>query len=278
VAVRYSIRQLLYDIGLTLRDAHQFVTTQQGAPNEVIIAKLAVGRPDRYIDSELFVWDLPADASASNPFYVRTSGTDGKLTLTEAVGTTAIPAGATVILQNINGKGRPHVLKEQALRFALLSMDAMLHTKVSLTVADLDDTTYWQAIPAGLDSIYKVGIYDADYPLAYYEPSPTSWRELDLEGNRIYIPFDLLGNKVVELYGRASLDWQTLMNSNYEYFIDIDPVRVVKDAIQWLLMFDRDQQSNALAANLFNERLRTRRMVPYPDEVFLNRPVVQPVL
>ena len=278
MAVRYSIQQLLLEIGLVLRDSHQLVTTLQGMPDQAIIGKLAFGKDNRYIDSELFVWDMPSDGIASrNPFFVKSSAGNGTLTLTEPVGPTALPVGARVVLQNIGGKGKPHVLKEQALRFALLSLDAMLHTKVTIAGLDIDQESYWQSIPAGLDSIYKVVLTDSDFPLEQWEVSASTWREIDMTGNRLYVPYDLSsGTRMVEIYGRASLDWQTLMEANYQYFIDIDPVRVVKDAVQWLLMFDRDDRANQLAANLFNEKLRTRRRVPYPDEVFLERPVVQP--
>jgi hypothetical protein len=272
--VRYTLNELLLELGLFLRDSHQFVTTQQGAPNEVWIGKLAFGLADRYADSELWVWDLPPDAITSrNPWYIKNSGGDGKLTLTEPIGTTALPPNARVVLQNINGKGKPHVLKEQALKFSLLQQNVMVRAKGLITALDVDPESHWQTIPAGLESVYQVIIRDSTYPLDQNIISATTWGEIDQVNNRIYLPYDLSwGGYTVEISGRASFNWPWTSTPNYTVTVDVDPVRTVKDAAQFLLMGDRDDRSQQMSANLFNEKLRTRRNVPLPDEVFLENP------
>lgn len=267
--IAYSLNDLLLAIGRFLRDATQVKVTQQSVdPKQFIDTRLAVGSDNRYKGSELWVWDMPADATGRNPFLVTaSSGSSGTLTLSEGVGPTAFPVGTQAVLQNIGGKGNPHELREWALQMALAQDDVQAPATVTITAPD--STTFWNAIPAGLRSIAEVTLIDPDgltQPLG-----PGVWRDaIDLVGRRIYLPFFLDTGWTFALTGRQDLLWPWATTPvDYTAQVQVDPARVVKEAVNWLYLGNMSSRGQDIAANLYNDRLRTTRDHPWPNEVFL---------
>lgn len=268
--VAMTVRELLLAIGRFLDDARLIrVTTLDATQDHFISSALQFGANDRYVGSELFVWDLPAGATGDNPFTVQASfgSPSGLLDLSQPVGPNPFALGARAVLQNIGGKGFPHDRRVWALQMALIEHDGMSDAQVS--IATPDQTTYWNAIPAGVRSIASIVQIDPEGRTR--EVGNAAWLEsIDRVGRRVLLPYDLDTGWTYAVVGRADLTYPFATDPpDYTASVQVRPDRLVKDAVKWLHLGSRSTRGQEIASNLYNDRLRTHRDHPRPGEVFL---------
>jgi hypothetical protein len=267
--VAMSVRELLLAIGRFLDDARLLKATLFDSTTTHYVSRaLAYGADNRYIGSELFVWDMPGDATGDNPFTVASStGSSGTLILSQSVGPTAFPIGTRAVLQNIGGKGFPHDRRAWALQMALAEHEGQSDAQVTITSPN--QTNWWNAIPAGIRSI--TGVVQVDPSGLTRDIANAAWQEnLDLPGRRILLPYSLDTGWTYIVAGRADLAYPFATDPpDYTALVQVAPDRLVKDAVKWLYLGSRAVRGQEIASNLYNDRLRTARNAPRPGEVFL---------
>jgi hypothetical protein len=269
LATARTLRELLLDLGRFLNGEARQVTATAGTNQSFTTPALAYGANDRYVGSELFLWDTPVGITGQNPFIVASStgAGGGVLQFTQVVGPNPVIVGARAVLQNIGGKGFPQDRKLWALKMALDELGGAYDVAVSIATPDQED--YWNAIPVGIRSIARV--VQVDPTGLEWEIAPAQWQQnLDTPGRRIMLPYSVDTGWTYALRGRQDLSWAfTSDPPAYTTVIQAPPDRLVKDAAKWLYLPSRSSREQEIAGNLYNDRLRTYRDTPRPGEVFL---------
>jgi hypothetical protein len=258
-----SVNEILYNMGRLLRDS-RLVTADGGSGFTFTAAGaggLAGGKDNRYANSEMVLW-----RAARGPYYIASStASTGTVTVGGSGFASTVTLGTQGVIQNFNGRGYPEEMKQFALQMALTEYPGVTDAVVS--IASPSTTDYWNAIPASLRSVYRVTFLDGTTGLED-EIAPSSWRNIDISGRRINLPFDWGGGQTVRLWGRADLPmfWST---SDYTTPLNVNAADLIKEALPWLLMGQRDEKASEITQNMYNDRMRNRRDMPRANEVFL---------
>lgn len=266
-ALATSINGLLYSLGVYFRDAYRGRVTTAGTATTFTDARLALGvgneEVNRYAGSEVY-WETTTGMTATaNPSRVRAYNEDtGLITFTPTWGATP-PLGAEYVLQNIGGNGWPHAVKLEAIAQVLRDLGVLTRAKVS--IASPDQVDYWNAIPAGIDSVYRVEAVDGAGRRSVL--APAFWRRGINVGDRsIFLPYDTGDGVTFDLYGRVAFtdptDFTTAISG-------INPDRVVRAAAERLVQPSGTSQDRRIYEGLYADRMRQRRDLPLSNEVWL---------
>lgn len=269
-ALSSSMNGLLYSLGLYLRDAYRgrVTSTAGNTVNSFTDANLALGtnneETDRYVGSEIYFETTTGMGANVNPFRVTAydPGT-GRVTFTPAFGVATPAVSLEYILQNIQGQGWPHALKLETLTQVLRDLGVMTRAKV--TVSTPDQVSYWNAIPAGIDSIYGVTAVDAAGRRTIIRPN--MWNDwISFQDRTISLPYDSANGLTFQLYGRVKYTEPTDLAVAIP---NINTNMVVKMAAERLMSPSGITQDRRVWQGLYESRMRGWRDTPLPNERFL---------
>jgi hypothetical protein len=287
VAIAYTIRQLLLDLGLYLKDSKLLVATGTASANTRFrTSYLDAQTVSTLGESEFFPWDVPAGAATNDtrlPYVVLDNlvSTNMELVLDHAAYSLPFVAGNRGVLSNFAGRGYPQDQKEWALKMASLEVDNPI-VQAYATIATPNTTDYWNALPAGLRSVYRVTYYDASVP-EEAEIAPAIWQDrLDVAGRRINLPFAWTGTDAARIYGTIdqTLWWDSLRNvvaagdgganmATYAQTLYGDERKLIMAAVPWLLTGKGNEAAMQQAQFNYQRRLREAMQRPRANEVWL---------
>jgi len=269
-ALSNSLNGLLYSLGVFMRDAVRGRVTEVVAATPYATFKdsnlggiLSV-EDNHFAGSEVY-FESPVGVGANkNPFQAASSlASDGTIVLTQGYGAASAPLGAEYVLQNIKGQGYPHAIKMEALLQVLREMGVMTRTKV--TVATPNAVSYWNAIPAGIDSIYGVEAVNGAGERAIVNPNHWGDR-INFQDRTIYLPFGVYAGLTFQIFGRVKYN----ENSDPAVAIpNINTNRIVAAAAERLMAPSGIAQDRRVWQGLYESRMRQYRDLPLANEVFL---------
>jgi hypothetical protein len=276
----YTVRQLVYELGLYLNDAMLVYATSVAADTTHLNSTQLAGQTiDSLIGSEIWPWDTPTAATVSlrRPQVVTANTAAAILTLNYAAFTVAYQTNNRVVLQNFNGRGYPQEKKEFALKMAMMELNT-LDTLAYQTIAAPSTTDYWNTLPAGLRSVYRVAGYDAGSGYEY-EVSPATWQDrIDLAGWRMNLPLDWQAGDAIRVYGRVDPTalWDSLHDpttgiaslANYATTVAGEPRKLIQAALPYLLDGKRDDKAAEMVQFAYARTQREMRDRPLANEVF----------
>jgi len=291
VAYPYTIRQLLLDFGLYLKDSHYLVATATGTSGVRFACSVLDAQALGVLaDSELFPWDVPAGATTNDTKLPLTvldnqltgAGTHMEITYDHAPYSLPFTTGNRAVLSNLAGRGYPQGQREWALKMASMEVGDT-QGQPYRELATPSTTDYWNAIPSDLRSLYRVTAYSA---AANYESeiSPAVWQTgLDRAGRRINLPFNWQGADTARLYGTIdqTIWWDSLRSTGaagdlganmatYSQQLYGDPRRLIMAAVPWLLDGRGDARTARQAQFEYQRRLREAGQArPRANEVWL---------
>jgi len=265
-----SMNGLLYSLGAYMRDAYRgrVTSTSGNTVNSFTDANLALGvnneETDRYVGSEVYFETTTGMGVNVNPFRVTAydSGV-GRITFTPAFGAATPQVGLEYILQNIQGQGWPHQLKLETLTQVLRDLGVMTRAKVTINTPN--QVNYWNAIPAGLDSIYGVDAVDGDGRRTVI-PAKTWADRVNFQDRTIFLPYDVFGGITFQVYGRVKYAEPTDLTLAIP---NINTNMVVKMAAERLMSVSGTTQDRRVWQGLYESRMRGWRDTPLPNEIFL---------
>lgn len=262
-----TLQQFLLDLGLLLDDA-KLLTATGGSTSTFVTTELSGQNGSDFVGSELMLWDKPAAMTAANPLVVAdTPATANTLPfLVGALGPNPVAAGNRAVLQNINGRGYSQDKKLFATRMALMDDYPLTHSMVPITTG-FDTVNFWQPLPASLRSVYRVTVtINGDV----FDIGPHIWGDINLNSRLIYIPYLFGTSDSIQVYGR--LDPATTWTNDPASLTAAMPFSspdLLRSAAHWLLLSRRDGRDREDLQIMYQDRLRTRRDLPLPSEVFL---------
>ena len=274
-----TVRQVLLDLGLLFNDAMLLTASGAGSPTTFVTDEIAGLSADSLKGSEFMPWDVPAGNVNTNlrtPQMV-TAHTGSTLTFDRATFSSNYVAGNRGVIQNLNGRGFPQVRKELALKLAYWEMaNEIMTSPVYNEVASPSTTDYWNSVPGGLRSVYRITAY---WDGQEYEISPSTWQDkIDIGGRRVFLPFPWSTGQTARFYGRADpSDWwgglrDAVTNSTnfaaYQIGIPVDAQRLILGASKWLLGGVLNDAAARRVEFDYRRQLQQGLGRPWPNEVF----------
>jgi len=266
-AISNSLNGLLYSLGVFMRDAVRGRVTTVGTTTSFLDNSLSgsLSTEDNHFAGSEVYFEAPAGLGANrNPFQVASSlATDGTIVLTQTYGAAAPPLGAEYVLQNIKGQGYPHAIKLESILQVLREMGVMTRAKV--TIAAPNGANYWNAIPAGIDSVYGVEAVD---PAGQRAIVPANfWGDrINFQDRTIYLPFGVYNGLTFQIFGRVKYNEGSDPTTAIP---NINTDRIVRAAAERLMAPSGITQDRRVWQGLYESRMRQYRDLPMSNEVFL---------
>lgn len=274
-----TVRQVLLDLGLLFNDAMLLTASGAGSTTTFVTDEIAGLSANSLNGSEFFPWDIPAGDVSLNrrtPQMV-VSHTGSTLTFDRATFGASYGINNRGVIQNLNGRGYPQVRKELALKLAYWEMaNDLMTSPVYNEVASPSTTDYWNSVPGGLRSVYRITAFLNNQE---YEISPSTWQDkVDIGGRRVFLPFAWSPGQTARFYGRADpSDWwgglrDSVTNSTnfaaYQVGIPVDAQRLILGASKWLLGGVLNDAAQRRVEFDYQRQLQQGVSRPWPNEVF----------